>query len=167
MIEQEMAHDMLSVFINGLINKVPFDAADDLRKTIPKEIGAYTWSTKRNSKLMYVGIATGRNGLYGRIIKQHLNPSYLLTDQDKWREKDEFQIAHYSFLNGKPAIDKSAFRKNLGREHNLQPGEETVNYIKSNFCLRFIVVPSRESARAIEKEIIQLYEPGYNIAGKR
>jgi hypothetical protein len=89
-----------------------------------------------------------------------------LTNQSKWHiEKDAFQIANSVLSNGKKAIDKSAFRKNIGRLHHVRPGEETVRFIQENFTVRFIVLGTIELAKSLEEEIIRCHQPRYNIVG--
>lgn len=117
---------------------------------------------------MYVGTATGKKGLYGRIISQHLNPRYLQTDQRKWcPKKNSYQIEHHTVSNNKPAIDKSAFRKNIGRINCIAPGLHTVNFIKLEFFLQFLTLQSKKRTLQLEKTIIIEFSPEYNIQGNR
>ena len=161
-----MLQTQLSALAKELISRSPHSPSEDLRGVVPNQLGAYVWSEKSSGQIVYAGSATGNKGLYRRIIGQHLNPKYLLTNKEKWhQQKDAFQIVNFVLSNGKPAIDKSAFRKNIGRAHRIRPGEGTVRFIKDNFILRFIVLPSRETALSIEDEIIDLYCPRYNISG--
>ena len=159
-----LSQDQLAGLRDALLSAQPLDPADDLTPLVPKRIGVYTWSTTEDSRVVYVGKATGRRGLHRRVVREHLNPRYLLTDQRKWsREKDAYQIAHHALVNGKPAIDKSAFRKNIGRMHRLSPGQETVDFIRSRFVLRFVLVPTERAAVELERRVRSELLPRYNI----
>ena len=165
--DEVLSQDQLTDLRDALVSAQPHDPADDLTRLVPKRIGVYIWSAREDDSIVYVGKAVGCRGLYTRIIKQHLNPRYLLTDQTKWhREKDAYQAAEHALLNGKPAIDKSAFRKNIGRMHRLPPGQPTVDFIRSHFLLRFVLVPSKAAGAQLEHRIISAASPRYNIAGK-
>jgi predicted RNA-binding protein with PUA-like domain len=153
--------NILNKFI--LLKGTKYSPIEDLSYVIPKKIGIYAWFWAKDDKLVYVGKATGKDGLYQRIIRQHLNPDYLLTDKNKWNEKDVFQAQNPAILKGKPAIDKSAFRKNISRGHKLQPGIDSVEYIKNNFTLRFLNISRKEDIFSLEKELISFYKPKYNI----
>jgi hypothetical protein len=147
-----------------LLEGIKYSPIEDLTCIITKKIGIYAWFQAKDDKLIYIGKATGEGGLYQRIIKQHLNPDYLLTDKNKWNEKDAFQAQYPAILNGKPAIDKSAFRKNISRVHKLRPGIDSVEYIKNNFMLRFLNISRKEDIFSLEKELIFYYKPKYNIS---
>ena len=165
-----MTQVLLSTLTNQLVSSPAYSPLRELRNTVPYQVGVYVWTDEAvqitGQMIVYAGIATGKKGLYGRIIGQPLNPKYLLTNRAKWHfQKDKFQIDNPILSNGKEAIDKSAFRKNVGRLQHIRAGEETVRFIKENFNLKFIVLPS-ELAKLLESEIIRIYEPRYNIASK-
>lgn len=93
---------------------------------------------------MYIGIAIGKQGLYGRILKQHLNGKYLEFRSEKYTSKDIYQLEN-AFLKKdnnntefRKGIDKSTFRKVVGRLFNLKPGDETVNFIQKNFYCKYL-----------------------------
>ena len=153
--EHERKREQKIIEIMLELRKSPkFDPAQDISNLIPRSFGIYGWFNKHNDSIEYVGKATGKNGLYQRIINQHLNKSYLLTDKTKWHDElDAFQIKNYAISNGKPAIDKSAFRKNISRLNKLTPGIESVRFIKNNFHLRFIIINDKDEAKKLEKQL--------------
>jgi hypothetical protein len=113
-------------------------------KNVPKTVGLYAWFKKRTNKLVYIGKATGKNGLWQRIIKQHLNPEYLETIISKHTSKDQFQLDPI-YKNRKVGIDKSAFRKNVARQKKLKAGKDSVTYLKRVFNVSFIVTKKLNS----------------------
>ncbi|MBL7224414.1 MAG: hypothetical protein ISS72_11220 [Candidatus Brocadiae bacterium] len=155
----------VSDHVQALITAPLHDPNTDLSSTIPRRTGNYAWFTVQEDKMVYVGRAAGEDGLYGRIMTEHLRPSYLLTNQSDWRAKDAFQAANPAISNRKPAIDKSAFRKNISRVHSLRPGHDSVDFIKRNFRVRFVCVRDKVTITAVEKDILAKYHPEYNIKG--
>jgi hypothetical protein len=139
------------------------DPNADLSHTIPEQTGIYAWFSAQEDRIVYVGKATGTRGLYTRIMKQHLNTKYLLTNRLKWTDKDQFQAEHPAISNGKPAIDKSAFRKNVSRVHKLSPGHGSVDFIRAKFMVRFLPIAGEGTILALERELIATYRPEYNI----
>lgn len=107
---------------------------------VPNSKGIYGWFTKGEDQLVYIGKATGGGGLYQRIVKQHLNPEYLETRAEKHTSKDIYQTRHPVDRNGRIAIDKSAFRKNVARRARLQAGEESVEFVKQHFNFSFLIL---------------------------
>ncbi|MEM3564673.1 MAG: hypothetical protein QXR19_15690 [Candidatus Jordarchaeaceae archaeon] len=66
---------------------------EDARNIIPKKKGIYAWFDKRSNEVIYIyiGRAVGKEGLYQRIVKQHLNEKYLKTDKNwKTSPKERF-----------------------------------------------------------------------------
>jgi len=155
-----------------LLSSDPIDTASPLfeKSIIPERIGVYAWSTK-DGQVAYVGSGIGKKsshtGLYRRIITELLNPHYLLSIEGAKKDLDSYQIKHcaYRKRTKKPAIDKNAFRKNVGRIEQISPGEPTVNFIKSNFLLRFVITDSDELANKLERKLIIEKKPKYNIQG--
>ncbi len=140
-------------------------------EVVPKKRGLYAWFTKRGDRLIYIGIAIGKKGLYKRIMKQHLNPNYLETRTERYTSKDEFQLQHPIYTNGKIAIDKSAFRKNVARAKRLRAGAESVSYLRRVLNVSFLVTDalSDEEITKLEKELIAKLRPEFNLkahAGK-
>lgn len=135
---------------------------------ITTEKGIYAFTDKLwPNFFVYVGCATGEGGLYQRIVEQHLNPSYLETRAEKHIVgKDDYQMeeGNHAIINGKPAIDKSSFRKNLARKERLKVSE-TVDYILHHFMLQYLPLPdyTDDELYEIEKAIIAESKPIYNI----
>ena len=136
---------------------------------VPKEPGVYAWF--RNDEVIYIGSSTaGRYGLYQRIVKQHLEPTYLEPRERVWTEKDQYQIDNPRLdSKGRHAIDKSAFRKSVARKHQLLAGEESVEFLKSQFTLSYLALPhaGKPLIHAIEKALTHKYDPCYNTSNKR
>jgi hypothetical protein len=147
--------------IETLAHEIKYDPYRLESEVIPKSTGLYAWFTKDAEKIVYIGVAQGKNGLHQRIIKQHLNPKYLETRESKFKEKDQFQV-----VKGRKAIDKSAFRKNVARRHSLVPGQESVEFIRKHFLLSFIVFrdDNKTDLRGLESKVIEMAEPIYNIS---
>ncbi len=142
------------------------DPEQEISHHIPRRFGIYGWFNKKDDSIEYIGSATDEGGLYQRIIKEHLKESYLLTIKTgKHHEKDAYQMINYAIRkNGKPAIDKSAFRKNISRCNKLSPGSESVNFIKNNFYLRFLTFNDKDEANYSKKQLLdKLPKPKYNI----
>jgi hypothetical protein len=136
---------------------------------VPTDRGVYIWYTLDQSSPAYIGKATGKTGLRGRVLRQHLNANYLETRASKITPKDQSQLSHGIFLNGKPAIEKSAFRKHLARSHDLAPGEPTVEFIKANFSVQLIPLPglTDDEIRFVENKLVQALRPKLNVIGNR
>mgnify|MGYP001047697438 CR=1 FL=1 len=142
----------------------------NLKVIVPKEKGIYFWCDKVSDEIKYIGTGSGVNGLYNRIIRQHLNPKYIEYRSEKHSQKDAFQLQHpiMKKVKGvlKAGIDQSAFRKNVGRTFNIKPGEGTVNYIKENYYLKYLEMESKQELIALEKELINMHQPKLNISHK-
>ncbi len=136
---------------------------------VPKTVGIYAWFTKRADRLVYIGKATGKNGLWQRILKQHLNPEYLETIISKHTSKDQFQLQNPIYKNGKVGIDKSVFRKTVARHKKLKAGKESVSYLKRVFNVSFIFTNrlNSDEIRELEKELILEFNPRYNFSMKK
>lgn len=136
-----------------------------LRDDIPTQKGIYVYTDIQQQVVKYVGSATGKNGLRGRIWSQHLNPIYLEPRQKCFTSKDSRQLAKRVSRNGKIVIEKSAFRKNLARKFDLAPGESCLIYLKENFLLIFVVLGSHSVSeiKKIEKDLILLQSPEFNL----
>ncbi|MEZ9884634.1 hypothetical protein AB4374_12230 [Vibrio splendidus] len=94
-------------------------------------------------KPVYIGSATGKSGLYGRIHAQHVNESYTETRFSKTTKTDAFQVTCNMFnKQGKQYIDKSSLRKAIGRYHQIAPGKDTAQYIKDNLVF-YVLNPSK------------------------
>jgi hypothetical protein len=62
----------ISDLVHALISGREQAPNTDLSYIIPERIGIYAWFTVQEDKIVYVGKATGKAGLYNRIMKQHL-----------------------------------------------------------------------------------------------
>lgn len=140
------------------------------KNLIPKNTGIYFWFKMDNDELIYIGAGAGKNGLYNRIVRQHLNPKYIEYRSEKHSSKDFFQLNHpiKKIVKGewKEGIDQSAFRKNIGRKLEVKPGEGTVNYILDNFYLKYHEVSDVQELKEMENELIQKFKPKFNINHK-
>jgi hypothetical protein len=92
------------------------------REDIPSATGIYVWYAKGAGCPVYVGKASGRKGLRHRIWGQHLNPGYLEGRARKFTAADSFQLGCAVVVRGRPCIDKSVFRRNIGRRERIAPG---------------------------------------------
>jgi hypothetical protein len=105
---------------------------------IPRTAGIYIWRFSDDSLPAYVGVGLGRNGLFQRITSQHLRPSYL----------------------------KSVFRKAIVADFGVDPGDGSVNCVKTNFSLAYLPCPE-DTASVIgiaECMLISALKPKYNKA---
>ena len=80
----------------------------------------------------------------------------------------EYAIPRASRKTGeiKHGIDKSTFRKSIGRMLLLKPGQETVNYIKANLRLEVFESEDIEFIKNMEKQLIVQKQPKFNSAHK-
>jgi hypothetical protein len=134
--------------------------------------GIYFWFDKNTDALVYIGIALGTGGLKRRIISQHLNPAYLEFRHEKHTKKDQFQLENAiqrvrkGGNTSQKGIDKSAFRKSIGRKLKLKPGLETASYILENLYLKIFESEITNDVRSLEIELIKKHEPIFNTAHK-
>jgi hypothetical protein len=105
------------------------------RDDVPSVTGVYVWYAKEAGCPVYVGKASGRKGLRHRIWAQHLNPSYLEGRARKFTAADSFQLGCAVVVRARPCIDKSVFRRNIGRRECIAPGRPTVDYVCQHFEL--------------------------------
>ena len=144
----------------------------DASNAIPKNRGIYFWFDNKNDQLVYIGIAVGMGGLKKRIVSQHLNAKYLEYRSEKHTSKDQFQLKYaierLSKKDGsiRKGIDKSAFRKSIGRKLSLKPGNETVSYIIDNLYLKIHQSEEVDYIKALEKKLIGMYQPKFNTTYK-
>lgn len=134
---------------------------------IPSAPGIYVWYAKEAGCPVYVGKASGRKGLRHRIWAQHLNPRYLEGRALKFTEADSFQLSCAVTIRGQPRIDKSVFRRNVGRREQVAPGQPTVDYIRRHFELAWVILPRSEIA-ILERDLIARIAPTgplYNLGG--
>ena len=139
---------ILSQLIKKLENTKLHDLQkENARNIVPKKIGIYAWVDKVTNKIVYIGRAIGKNGLYGRIVTQHLREGYLKKDVKTGKQ-----------------VQKSAFRISLSKHHPELRIGEFVPFIKNNFELAFAVPENGQKQTVIqaEKLAIKKYNPKYN-----
>lgn len=137
-------------------------------RDIPSETGVYVWFAKGTKRPVYVGKASGEKGLRYRIWAQHLNPNYLEWREQKFTDADFFQLSCAVAVRGRLCIDKSVFRRNIGRRERIPPGEPTVDYIRHHFAVAWAVLPRSEIV-ALESALIARFSAAcdlYNLAGR-
>jgi hypothetical protein len=105
------------------------------RDDIPPVRGIYVWYSKATGHPVYVGKAAGSKGLRHRIWAQHLSPGYLEGRVQKVTSADSFQLSCTVVMRGEPRIDKSVFRRNVGRRERIAPGQPTVHYTCNHFAV--------------------------------
>ena len=137
---------------------------------VPKSKGIYLWLNHQN-EIVYVGIALGKNGLRHRICNQHLNPEYLEFREAKHNSKDVFQLGHpivkiRSNNQAKKGIDKSSFRKSIGRKLEIPPGHDTCNFILKNLRLKVLANEDASYVKELEKNLISTHQPIFNSTYK-
>ncbi len=154
------------------LNLLPVIEPQEANSAIPKNRGIYFWFDKENDQLVYIGIALGVGGLKKRIASQHLNPKYLEYRAEKHTSKDHYQLKYTIKRKSKKdgsvrkGIDKSAFRKSIGRKLSLKPGKETVNYITENLYLKIYESEKIDDIKLLEKKLIEQYQPKFNTTYK-
>ena len=144
----------------------------DVNTLLSNKRGIYFWFDRVDNSIVYIGIAVGVGGLKKRIAQQHLKPKYIEYRPEKHTSKDDYQLKYaiirLSKKTGqtKQGIDKSAFRKSIGRRLSLKPGDETVDYIKSNLKLEVFESEDIDMIKSMEKRLIIQYQPKFNSAYK-
>ena len=133
--------------------------------------GIYFWFDSNSKECVYIGIACSKNGLKGRISKQRLNPKYLESREHKHSTNDHFQLKHAIIRLSskgvmKKCIDKSTFRKSIGRSLELKPGDETCSYLLANLNLKVHESSNVDYLKSLEKELIKKLQPRFNTSLK-
>lgn len=124
----------------AVLDAPALDAARLSSDSVPPSRGIYIWRAKSDACPAYVGVGLGRGGLRHRILRQHLAPGYR----------------------------KSVFRKSIVRGFGVDPGEESVQFIKDNFTLSLYPCPEADPAVVEHAEalLIRVLQPVYNKAKK-
>jgi hypothetical protein len=137
------------------------------REQIPSAPGVYVWYSKATGCPVYVGKAAGSKGLRHRIWAQHLNPFYLEGRAQKITAADSFQLGCAVVLRGQPRIDKSVFRRNIGRRERIGPSQAIVDYIRERFEVAWVVTPQSKIAMLERGLIARLAAERdlYNLSG--
>ncbi len=140
------------------------EAATLTRHDIPSEQGLYVWYATSSGEVFYVGKATGRAGLRKRIWSQHLGRRYLESRVEKFQSEDEFQRSCGVLVAGKVCVDKSVFRRSIGRSLRLAPGEDTVRYIRQNLAVAWLTFADLGGdIPGYEVELIRELKPKLNV----
>ena len=138
----------------------------DIKSSVPQERGIYFWIDNKTNYPVYIGKA---KNLRKRML-QHLNPKYLEYRASKHTIKDSFQLRHAIKRPSKDGstiregIDKSVFRRSIGRKLKLKSGNETVDYITKKCCLKVLVY--KKELSILESCLIKKYQPEFNTVGK-
>jgi len=156
---------MTTAEMKDLLFQTRRGAATLKRDDIPSQQGLYVWYSVSSEEVLYVGKATGRAGLRRRIWSQHLNPKYLETRPEKIRSEDEFQRSCGVLLGARVCVDKSVFRRSIGRSFRLAPGEETVGYIRQNLAVAWLTADHVGEIPKCEVELIRELKPKLNVGG--
>ena len=134
---QDLGMRVLGV-CTAVLDAPALDAARLSSDSVPASRGIYIWRAKTDAYPAYVGVGLGRGGLRQRILRQHLAPGYR----------------------------KSVFRKSIVRSFGVDPGEESVQFIKDNFTLSLF--PCSEPDPAVvehaEALLIRVLQPNCNKA---
>lgn len=152
-----------------ILKEIQLDKAGD---SLSNKRGIYFWFSNVDNSIVYIGIAVGQGGLRKRIHLQHLNPKYLEFRSEKQSTKDAFQLQYAISKVSKSSgtlvqgIDKSSFRKSIGRKLSLKPGVDTVEYIQNNFLLKVFESEDKSQIKEMEKVLIKQYKPLFNTALK-
>ena len=138
--EEEQVHDArcaVGRLCDQLLAAVPTDGETLDKNSVPMLHGIYLWRFKEDKSPAYVGVALGKEGLQQRLIGQHLRRSYL----------------------------KSVFRKAVVEMAGVDPGEESVDFIRSRFTVAFTTgCPNERPATiaAAEAMMIAALRPRFN-----
>jgi hypothetical protein len=135
------------------------------REDVPAHRGLYVWYSISSDAVLYVGKATGEGGLRRRIYSQHLNPKYLESRPEKLRAADEFQRSCGVMASGRICVDKSVFRRSLGRRFRLVPGVGTVQYIRDNLAVAWLTADQLGDIPKAERDLIRELKPILNVNG--
>ena len=132
---------------------------EDIRSVISSDPGIYIWWDKEDLSPVYIGVALNKRGLLGRVARQHLCPTYI----ELRKEKTE-SAAITAEYKGRKAIEKSVFRKKVSNKFGILPGTQCVNYIKENFLISLLPLPTIEFSdiKEIERQLIAKHNPLYN-----
>ena len=77
-----------------------------------------------------------------------------------------FEVSNNRIEELKKGIDKSSFRKSLGRNLKLKPGNDTCNYIFSNLQLKILTSDEIETIKQLEIQLITQLNPIFNTTYK-
>jgi hypothetical protein len=69
-------------------------------------------------------------------------------------------------VSGKACVDKSVFRRSLGRRFKLAPGEGTVRYIRENLAVAWLTEDVLGDIPKCELDLIRELDPKLNVSGR-
>jgi len=126
------------IYAEELLNIDKLELDENTLANVPKETGIYIFYSKNTNEekdKAYIGRAIGKNGLYQRIIRQHLNPKY----------------------------SKSVFKLAVAKKHSIHSMERATGFIKNKYT--FAYRPINEKGKSPENgsfikliETLLLYE---------
>lgn len=146
--------------------RVRHDPANLSKLEIPVDPGVYAWSFKTDSDtIVYVGKASA--SLRKRIWYQHLRAGYVEARSTKFQPKDAQQLEK-SRAAGRPCVEKGVLRRAIARQHDLAPGEATVQFMRDHLLVSWFAVSSesRLDIPHIESALIQQLNPALNTSGR-
>jgi len=140
------------------IKKLRMYDPTEIRDVVSSDPGLYIWWSRNPIVPVYIGTALNKRGLLGRVVQQHLCPTYLEMRPEKTA------LALCADYKGKKAAEKSVFRKKVSKKYSLVPGIKCVDFIMKNFLVSFISMAdvSPEIIQETEQLLIETYRPEYN-----
>lgn len=134
-------------------------SGDEISTVISLDPGIYIWWSKADLVPVYIGVALNRRGLLGRVVRQHLSPTYLELRAEKTEKTPTVSI-----YKGRRALEKSVFRKKISNKFSVLPGDQCVNFIKENFLVSLLPLPGTERSDIleIERQLISRHNPPFN-----
>lgn len=125
---------------------------------VPRVRGVYFFLL--NSEIVYVGKADNDNGMFGRIVKQHLQASYLEPRVERFFGYQKDNPIRNS--KGVPVVDKSVLRMAIGDKYKLLPGQPTVDWILNNLTVKMLEVKTKSLIKELEQDFIGCFSPIFN-----
>ena len=130
------------------------------RQEMPDRPGVYVFRRRKlDLAAVYIGSAIGGEGL--RRVWNHLCPYRLEIRMRGDGDLHHFQWSCPTDYWGRPAIDKSSFRRDMGFLERIAPGQPTVNYIFKHFVVSWLILP-KKIAKDVENSFLYL-KPRYNL----
>ena len=96
------------------------------------------------------------------VISLLSKPRYLEGRAHKFTEADSYQLGCAAVVRGRSCIDKSVFRRNIGRRERIAPGQATVDYIRQHFEVAWIVLP-QPAIVPFERGLIERLAAEYDL----
>ncbi len=128
------AFPILKKYASSFFKTEPQPITDELLNNLKKNMGVYFFQNMFTKGIDYVGTATGKSGIKGRVKTQHLSASY----------------------------KKSVFRIKLKTERGIFSEKDSVNYIKENYAIGIIYMREHKSTiKAFEQVLIFEHLPKF------